>query len=127
MAFKVDQIDHVEVFVRDIEAAAQWYAKVLGLKEVGRWDPEPVMIAAVNTKLALFRADPAAPSNPDDKSRSPRWRRVAWLTTAEGFIEAQEHLRQCGVTFSGPIDHDSAESIYFRDPDDNPLEITWYR
>lgn len=127
MAFAVDQIDHVEVFVRDIEAAVRWYADVIGLKEVGRWDPEPVMIGTGDTKLALFLADPDAPSNPDDKERSPRWRRVAWSTTATGFVDAQQHLRECGVTFSGPIDHDVAESIYFRDPDGNPLEITCYR
>ena len=127
MAFAVDQIDHVEVFVRDIDAAVRWYAHVLGLRELHRWDPEPIMIGAGETKLALFRADSDAPSNPDRKDRSPRWRRVAWRTTAAGFIAAQQHLRERGVTFSGPIDHDVAESIYFRDPDDNALEITRYR
>ncbi len=126
MAFSVDQIDHVEVVVRDIETAVRWYADVLGLREIRRWDPEPVMIAAGDTKLALFLADSDAPSHPEGNERSPRWRRVAWRTTAAGFVAAQEHLRECGVTFSGPIDHDVAESIYFRDPDDNPLEITWY-
>ena len=65
MAFSVDQIDHVEVFVRDIEAAVRWYADVLGLREIRRRDPEPIMIAAGDTKLALFRADSDAPSNPD--------------------------------------------------------------
>jgi len=33
----------VEVFVGDLEAAAKWYKDVLGLTEIARWDPEPLM------------------------------------------------------------------------------------
>ena len=51
MSFQVESIDHVEVFVRDREAAVAWYADVLGLKEVARWDPEPIMIGAGGSKL----------------------------------------------------------------------------
>lgn len=36
MPHVVDRIDHVEVYVRDVEAAMAWYEKVLGLKEVFR-------------------------------------------------------------------------------------------
>ena len=32
--FRVDQIDHVEVFVPDRREAARWYAETLGLEEV---------------------------------------------------------------------------------------------
>ena len=60
MQFAVDQIDHVEVFVRDVEASIRWYADVLGLREYYRADPGPVMIGAGETKLALFQADNSA-------------------------------------------------------------------
>ncbi len=127
MSFAVDGIDHVEVFVRDIEASVQWYANVLGLKEVGRWDPEPVMIGAGDTKLALFRAADDAAPQAGNRPRTPlRWRLVAWRTTAEGFAEAQDHLATCGVRFEGPIDHGIAKSIYFEDLDGHPLEITYH-
>ena len=122
MAFAVDSIDHVEVFVRDLEAAAQWYAEVLGLKEVCRWEPEPVMIGAGGTKLALFRADPGAGRT----APGLHWHRVAWRTTRVGFEAAQKHLSRLGIQFRGPIDHNSAWSIYFEDPDGHPLEITYY-
>ena len=39
MPFEIEQLDHVEVFVRDIDAAASWYDRVFGLKVVRRWDP----------------------------------------------------------------------------------------
>lgn len=124
MPFNAQQIDHVEVLVQDIAAAARWYRDVLGLEEIVRWNPEPVMIGAGGTKLALFRADGSERKDPGD---APHWHRTAWRTDASGFREAQEHLRSFGVSFTGPIDHGRAESIYFNDPDGNPLEITYYK
>ncbi len=127
MSYAVDRIDHVEVYVRDVEVAASWYDKVLGLKEVRRWDPGPVMIEAGGTKIALFKAKREGPDNSDDDNQPPiRWRRVAWVVASDRFAGAQDHLRACGVAFDGPIDHGGAVSIYFRDPDGNPLEITCY-
>ena len=124
MPFAVERIDHVEVFVRDLEAAAQWYADVLGLREVTRWDPYPIMIGAGGTMLALFQADGPRPAVPEP--RTPHWRRVAFRTDAAGFKAAQEHLASQGVAFEGPVDHERAWSIYFTDPDGNTLEITTY-
>jgi catechol 2,3-dioxygenase-like lactoylglutathione lyase family enzyme len=123
--FAVDTVDHVEVFVRDIDAAIGWYQRVLGLREVSRWDPHPVMIGAGGTMLALFRADPGARGVLNDAAGSPlRWRRVAWRTSRAGFEAAQSHLRACGVSFRGPVDHGRSWSVYFSDLDGHPLEIT---
>ena len=123
MPFSVQRIDHVEVFVRDLKRSAEWYAQVLGLREVMRWDPEPVMIEAGGTKLALFRAESG--EAPHDQV-PPHWHRVAWLTDVAGFAEAQEHLKALGIAFRGPVDHGRSQSIYFEDPDGNLLEITCY-
>jgi catechol-2,3-dioxygenase len=123
MAFTAQRIDHVEVFVRDLEAAVRWYDETLGLKEARRWNPEPIMVGAGGTMLALFKAS-AAPR--PDPGEAPHWHRTAWHTDAAGFEEAQEHLRGLGIPFEGPIDHRIGRSIYFVDPDGNPLEITTY-
>jgi catechol 2,3-dioxygenase-like lactoylglutathione lyase family enzyme len=122
MSFAVEEIDHVEVFVRDIEAAARWYFQVLDLREVARWNPEPVMIGSGKTKLALFRAG----SDASQKASGFHWHRVAWRTDRAGFEAAQRHLTELGIQFPGPIDHRLAHSIYFEDPDSNLLEITYY-
>ena len=127
MPFAVDRIDHVEVFVRDVEASIQWYDTVLGLKEYFRSDPGPVMIGAGDTKLALFKADADASSPIGSRPKAPlRWRLVAWRTTRDGLMAAQRQLTENGVAFDGPIDHDGPVSIYFNDPDGHPLEITCY-
>jgi catechol-2,3-dioxygenase len=126
MHFRVKSLDHVEVFVSDIQAAARWYDQVLGLKEIGRWDPEPVMIGAGGTKVALFQMTKAARQAAGELKIDFGWRRVAWLTDAEGFKLVQEHLANLGIRFAGPLDHGQSHSIYFADPDGNPLEITFY-
>jgi len=124
MPFTAQSIDHVEVFVRDIPAAIRWYGEVLGLREIQRWDPEPVMIGAGGTMLALFQAPPDS-SEAAEKDKPPlRWHRVAWLTDPAGLEAAQRHLAALGIEFRGPVDHATTFSIYFRDPDGHPLEIT---
>lgn len=127
MPFAVQHIDHVEAFVRDLDAATRWYADVLGLQLIHRWDPQPIMLGAGNTKLALFQAAPDAPRPPRaDSSSAPSWHRVAWLTDRAGLDAAQKHLAERGIPYRGPIDHGLAHSLYFDDPDGNPLEITCY-
>src|SRR5262245_17737183 len=128
MAIALEGIDHVEVFVRDLEKAKQWYAEVLGLQEVMRWNPEPIMIGVGKTKLALFLAKGGGPLTPGVRQAQPpiRWHRVAFGTNEAGFVQAQERLKERGIKFRGPIDHQKAQSIYFEDLDGNLLEITYY-
>ncbi len=127
MPIEIDELDHVEVFVRDIEAAIAWYDRVLALKVVRRWEPAPVMIGAGGCMIALFKARRDGPDNSDaDTQPAIRWQRVAWRVAPEAFEAAQQHLHECRVAFTGPIDHDGPLSIYFTDPDGNPLEITCY-
>jgi catechol-2,3-dioxygenase len=85
------------------------------------------MIGAGGTMLALFRVDPFESESQPPAGRGPHWHRVAWVTTPAGFEEAQSHLKNLGIQFRGPIDHDIAWSIYFTDPDGHPLEITTYK
>ena len=121
--FTAQHIDHVEVLVSDLAAAAKWYEQVLGLQDMGRWHPEPWMIGVGTSKLALFKAESAR----TDRGGEAHWHRVAWHTDTAGFAAAQEHLRSLGIVFRGPTDHGVSDSIYFSDPDSNPLEITCYK
>ncbi|MFG0328513.1 MAG: VOC family protein [Phycisphaerales bacterium] len=120
--FVIDGIDHVEVFVTDLDAAAAWYARTLGLKLVHKWDGGPYFIGAYGAHLALF---PIVGANAGlDPAAARGWYRVAWRVTPERFEAAQRWLRELSIPFRGPIDHDIAWSIYFKDPDGNLLEIT---
>jgi len=128
MPFRVKHIDHVEVLVPNIDRTETWYRKVLGLKRVQAWDPEPVMIGAGNTMLALFHSTRAKKRLPGRRRSGHRvaygYLRVAFLTDRAGFEKAQRRLEKLGVTFRGPVDHGTSFSIYFQDLNGLPLEIT---
>ena len=135
MAFKVLQIDHVELFVPDRYEAARWYERVLGLRivpECEAWatDGGPLMISSDegSTKLALFEG------NPDACSQAGAFRRVAFRVSGDGFAEFLRRLkdlqlvdsRSRAVTHDSVVDHQQAYSIYFNDPWMHQLEVTTY-
>ncbi len=133
--FRVQHIDHVELFVPDFEAALEWYREVLGLVPVEKarvWAEagEPHMISSDGgkTMLALFRG--AGPGEREYVGHI----RVAFRVDAAGFMDFLNHIERVAVknrhgdplTRDQVIDHDLAWSIYFRDPWGNPYEVTSY-
>jgi catechol 2,3-dioxygenase-like lactoylglutathione lyase family enzyme len=127
--FRVEQIDHVEVLVPNVEKAAEWYERVLGLAPVPDlpWS-EPVMLSSDggSTKLALFEGRP--------QEGNVGWRRVAFRVSGTGFREILSRLDDVSVFAPGGsrvgaddvVDHEVSFSIYFTDPFGNRLEITTY-
>jgi catechol 2,3-dioxygenase-like lactoylglutathione lyase family enzyme len=128
-------IDHVELFVPDRYAAAQWYERALGLtilREYESWasDPRgPLMISGDSgaTKLALFQGAP--PPHPDSG-----FRRVAFRLDGSRFAETIRRLGELHVHDSqgrpvspaAVVDHGKAFSVYFSDPYGHQLEVTTY-
>lgn len=135
--FRVNQIDHVELFVPDRHQAAEWYERVLGLKVVSKYehwadDPRgPLMISsdAGNTKLALFEGTPQGPRE------TAGFHLVAFRVGAAEFRSFLDRLprldltnhRGQSVTADSVVDHAAAYSIYFCDPFGHRLELTTYQ
>lgn len=149
-SFRVQQLDHVELFVPDRYAAARWYEEIFGLEivcEVEHWanDPHgPLMISSDggNTKLALFERKP-----PPLRILSFIWKRggggnretaghhrVAFRVDGQGFLSFRDRAKEHSVFAEDGkpqkslevIDHDSAYSVYFCDPYGNRYEVTCY-
>lgn len=129
--FRVQQIDHVELYVPDRHAAARWYAAVFGLSVVRDFEHwaitgGPLMVSSDggNTKLALFTGDPkAAPC-----------KRIAFRVSGPDYLVFLQRLATQPLTHdSGApltpghiVDHDKSWSIYFVDPWGNRFEVTTY-
>ena len=133
--FKVQQIDHVELFVPERYEAARWYERTLGLQVVPECEPwavdgGPLMISSDDgsTKLALFTGQ-SGPGGSKDA-----FYRVAFRVTGGGFAEFLRRLPELGLTNSrkqpvtadSVVDHQQAFSIYFDDPWGHLLEVTTY-
>jgi catechol-2,3-dioxygenase len=127
-SFRVIQIDHVELFVPDRQAAAAWYERVLGLVPVPKatqWaeDPEgPLMISSDHgkTMLALFQGTPRG------ERPTAGFHRVAFRVDAKGFLAFVDRIKEMKIESTRLRDHNQAISIYFDDPYGHHLEVTTY-
>jgi catechol 2,3-dioxygenase-like lactoylglutathione lyase family enzyme len=123
--FRVEAIDHVELFVPDRHEAAAWYRRVLGLDvlpEHEDWaqDPQgPLMISSDRgrTMIALFAGEPQA-ARP-----TAGFHRVAFRVNGPTFLAFRDRLREVEAVLR---DHDKAWSLYFSDPWGHRLEVTTY-
>lgn len=135
-SFRVDSIDHVELFVPDRHEAARWYQQALGLAVIPEYefwavDSGPLVIATADghSKLALFEG-----AATDPKVELQGFRRVAFRVDAAGFLEfvktaGRRDLRDVegnALTTLEVIDHQASLSVYFRDPWGHALEVTTY-
>lgn len=119
---EVEAIDHVHIYVQDLRAAERWYQRVLGFersRELEFWaaDGGPLTIqnASGSVHLALF-----------DRSHEKNISTVALKVTAQQYGRWLSHLQR---ELDGEVtieDHTVSLSIYFKDPDGNPFEVTTY-
>lgn len=124
MRFKINFLDHVAIRVRDIEASAAWYEKVLGLKryQLPEWGPYPIFMLAGTSGVALFPANPEDPKI-DRTSRNVKIDHFAFQVSREAFGQAQRHYETLGQEFQFQ-DHHYFHSIYTTDPDGHTVELT---
>jgi catechol 2,3-dioxygenase-like lactoylglutathione lyase family enzyme len=123
--------DHVAITVADVDATIDFYSRVLGaellLGDLWREGKMPIALIAIGAnRMSLHPA--AAPAKPHAVAPTPgsadlcfRW---------EGTIaEAVAQLEANGVAVEeGPVPRPASngergESVYFRDPDGNLLEL----
>jgi catechol 2,3-dioxygenase-like lactoylglutathione lyase family enzyme len=130
---EVQAIDHIVVNVSDVERAATWYQKVLGMRRLDYGEasshPRTAMIFGKQRlnlrpvaieKTEWFTANHEAAGSDD----------LCFLVAARP-DEVVTHLEHCGVeVIIGPISRDGARgklvSVYCRDPDGSLIEIATY-
>lgn len=125
---KIESLDHLVLTVADLEATCDFYVRVLGMETV-TFGPQGRKALAFGTqKINLhqhgheFEPKAALPTPGSEDF---------CLITATPLAEVIEHLRHCGVPLlEGPVPRTGARgpmlSVYFRDPDDNLIEVSNY-
>jgi catechol 2,3-dioxygenase-like lactoylglutathione lyase family enzyme len=134
MAIVVEALDHIVVNVRDVEVAAAWYERVLGMvRKVTEPRPgAPVtsmhfgrqkinLRPEIATQKQWFTGKTVAPGSDD----------LCFLTSSTPQAVA-DHFRSCGVEIElGPSEKMGAMgtivSVYCRDPDGNLIEVSSYK
>lgn len=120
VSFRIRNLDHVVLRVRDMESALAFYTGVLGCREERRL--EEIGLVQLRAGAALIDL---VPGEPDQEGANMDHFAVrvtpfdeaairAWL--AEHGIETEAALPRYGAEGTGP-------SIYIRDPDGNTVEL----
>ncbi len=123
--FRLQQIDHVALTVKDLPGSITWYKKVLGLEQryEDAWGSSPAMLCAGETCLALFAAHTPQPAGAPDPDTTLIMKHLAFRVDRENFARAQASLQEEHIPFTFE-DHTVCHSIYLTDPNGYRLEIT---
>ena len=123
----ITRLNHAVLFVRDADAAADFYRRVFGFEELKR--PEGMRAAFMRSPeggnhhdLGLFEVGAAAPRPPRG---STGLYHLAWeVATIENLATMARTLSEAGA-MTGASDHGVSKSLYGRDPDGNEFEVMW--
>lgn len=122
---KIDSLDHLVLTVKDIDATAAFYSKVLGMDIItfggGR---KALSFGAQKINLHQHRAE----FEPKAQNPTPGSADLCFITSVP-MPEVVSHLSSRDVAvIEGPVQRTGATgpilSVYFRDPDMNLIEVS---
>ncbi len=124
---KIERIDHLVLTVSDVERTCDFYSRVLGMETVV-FDEGRRALAFGGQKINLHQA--GEEFEPHAAHPAPGSADLCFITgvpTDEVLRELESH--GIGVV-RGPVERTGAlgpmESVYFRDPDGNLIEVSNY-
>jgi catechol 2,3-dioxygenase-like lactoylglutathione lyase family enzyme len=124
---QIDRLDHLVLAVKDIQATCDFYQHVLGMAVVTFGENRKALQFGrqrINLHLLGHEFEPKA------DYPTPGSGDLCFIATT-GLSDIIAHVEAAGVTIiEGPVPRTGAvgnmESIYFRDPDGNLIEIANY-
>ncbi|PLX78317.1 MAG: extradiol dioxygenase [Desulfuromonas sp.] len=133
MAFKMD---HIVLNVVDVDAMLHFYVEVIGVHGERVDDfrdgtvPFPSVRLNQDTIIDLFPKTMWGKDNPDQVCR-PNLNHFCLVTDKRNWEELQQRLERNGIPADdGPVKrwgaHGTGISIYFRDPEENVIEVRYY-
>jgi len=124
---RIDRIDHLVLTVRSIESSCAFYSRVLGM-DVVTFGTGRKALSFGTQKINLHQA--GLEFEPKARHPTPGSADIC-LISAIPLSEVFAHLTRCEVPIlEGPVNRTGAagpiQSVYFRDPDQNLIEVSAY-
>ena len=109
--------------MRDLDRAEAFYTGVLGFEVTERYQ-ESFRHIMLNSGVHLFESPDLEIDEAIARLSGEGYAHLAFGTSRDRFFSIVEELKDKGVTIdSGPIVLGRGESVHFKDPDGNHLEI----
>jgi catechol 2,3-dioxygenase-like lactoylglutathione lyase family enzyme len=121
---KISKIDHLVLTVTDIEKTASFYVSVLGMvKEV--FGDGRIALKCGSQKINLHEL--GKEFEPKANKPTPGSADLCFITHTP-LDDAMAHVKRCGIEIiEGPVERTGTNgplrSFYFRDPDQNLIEV----
>ena len=130
MRFTIDRLDHLVLNVTDVELAAAWYQRVLGMEREDFGPDNRTALKFGGQKINLRPKDTDQSTWLAAQDCAPGTADLCFIT-AVGPEEVIGHLHNLGIMITrGPVNTIGAlgamRSVYCRDPDGNLIEIASY-
>ncbi len=127
-----DKIDHLVLTVADIAASTAFYERVLGFEAEFFHGPEGQPRHALKFGQVKINLQDAQTETPTKAAVPTRGSGDFCLIAAIPLADVMAHLEKEQVPIeAGPVDRRGAmgpiKSVYFRDPDQNLIEVAEYR
>lgn len=124
---KIDRLDHLVLTVADIDKTCAFYAAAMGM-DVVTFGEGRKSLAFGRQKINLHLK--GKEFEPKAQRPTPGSGDLCFITET-GLEDVISHLKRIGVTIiEGPIQRTGAtgsiQSVYFRDPDENLIEVSNY-
>ncbi len=138
---EAETLSHSGICVHDLKEAENFYCGILGaeLKGAVNFYTEDTLngrsvhqsYALGDYLFAVALAPDFMPMPPEDQLHGAMGNRHAFTVAKARFDGVVANLANKGVPFEGPVDHPEngpfGQSVYFKDPSGNFLEILWRR
>lgn len=122
-------IAHLDLSVSDIDASAEWYEKVLGLRNLRRAELDGrtmvVMLAGAARMIIGLNQHDVAPVDAFDERNFGLDHVGFTVAEREDLDEWEQRLSELGVAHSPVEDTPVGAALVFRDPDNIQLEFWW--
>jgi catechol 2,3-dioxygenase-like lactoylglutathione lyase family enzyme len=122
---KLDGVHHIGVNVTNLDRAESFYTNVMGFKVIERYQEKirHAMLETGATKIHLFESTNMEFGKAINRLSEDGYAHVAFGTSRKLFPQVLEELKKYNVSFRGPLILGKGESVHFKDPDGNHLEI----
>ena len=122
---RLNGVHHIGLNVRNLDRAEKFYIDVLGFQVVERYTEKirHLMLDTGRTNLHLFETPDLNIQDATECLSEQGYAHIAFGTSKKQFPEIVKELKRKNIVFRGPLILGKGESVHFKDPDGNHLEI----